>query len=269
MISISAETLIDSQQAYKKIYRDTLLKYGESDIRFMDKKSQLSFCSSVKEAWSEYIFENPIVPYEDGMWSESSEASIKAREMGLTHRGFGKYADKDGDIVYQTLGGKLHKVNSFAHHEALTEAAKKRLHKKVANNVAKEGHEEWRKGWAKKNGGAKNVPRVKTTTDKDYIKKHGTDQVDINTHYKNLPSDAKGENEANGLAVADYIVKTGGQRDAKSIEKGAEIVHNAWMGRNKKEDWNAHLFVPYHKLPEEEKQKDRDMINVGLKHYHR
>lgn len=39
---------------------------------------------------------------------EESEASEKAKELGLVHRGFGKYAkDKEGPITYKTSHGKL------------------------------------------------------------------------------------------------------------------------------------------------------------------
>jgi len=46
------------------------------------------------------------------------------------------------------------------------------------------------------------------------------------------------------------------QLDA-SFERAASYVHDRWMERNPKADWNAHQHVPYEELPEEEKQKDR------------
>jgi len=41
------------------------------------------------------------------------------------------------------------------------------------------------------------------------------------------------------------------------FERAASYVHDRWMERNPKADWNAHQHVPYEELPEEEKQKDR------------
>ena len=48
------------------------------------------------------------------------------------------------------------------------------------------------------------------------------------------------------------------------IEDAAADVHAAWMARpgNAKNDRNAHQHVPYEKLPEEEKQKDREHIHI-------
>lgn len=41
------------------------------------------------------------------------------------------------------------------------------------------------------------------------------------------------------------------------MEEAASKIHDAWMQRNPKCDWNAANHVPYAELPEEEKEKDR------------
>lgn len=41
------------------------------------------------------------------------------------------------------------------------------------------------------------------------------------------------------------------------IEDAASHVHDEWMKRNPKADWNAAQHVPYEKLPDGEKEKDR------------
>lgn len=46
------------------------------------------------------------------------------------------------------------------------------------------------------------------------------------------------------------------------LELAAAYVHEMWMKRNPMTDKNAHLHVPYNKLPEEEKQKDRLHIHI-------
>jgi hypothetical protein len=53
-------------------------------------------------------------------------------------------------------------------------------------------------------------------------------------------------------------------REDHGMEDAAAAVHAAWMARpgNAKNDKNAHQHVPYEKLPEEEKQKDREHIHI-------
>jgi hypothetical protein len=50
------------------------------------------------------------------------------------------------------------------------------------------------------------------------------------------------------------------------LERLAADVHEAWMQRNSRADYNAAQHVSYASLPEVEKQKDRDqvLIAVGL-----
>lgn len=50
----------------------------------------------------------------------------------------------------------------------------------------------------------------------------------------------------------------------KPIEAASALVHQEWMKRNPKEEWNAAQHVPYEKLPEKEKQKDRDHVFTVL-----
>lgn len=49
-----------------------------------------------------------------------------------------------------------------------------------------------------------------------------------------------------------------------SVEAAASIVHEEWMKRNPKAEWNAAQHVPYDKLPESEKQKDRAHVKTIL-----
>ncbi len=44
------------------------------------------------------------------------------------------------------------------------------------------------------------------------------------------------------------------------MEIAAEHIHNEWMKRNPKQDYNAAQHVPYQDLPEDEKQKDRVQV---------
>ena len=54
-------------------------------------------------------------------YSVSSEASEEAKTLNLTHKGFGKYADQDGKITHQTVGGKLTKLEGILLDEPIDE----------------------------------------------------------------------------------------------------------------------------------------------------
>ena len=116
------------------------------------------------------------------------------------------------------------------------------------NQFASQAHEKWRAGWREQNGG-KDVPRIKKNSD-------GT-EGDINQPFNKIHPDWKKENLDAGNAALEAVKKHG-----DDTESAAEHVHNEWMKRNPKAEWNAAQHVPYSKLPEEEKQKDRDHVNI-------
>jgi hypothetical protein len=108
---------------------------------------------------------------------------------------------------------------------------------------ASKAHEEWRSGWRKQNNG-NSLPRVKNNSDGS--------EGDINVPFNKLHPDWQKENLAAGNAAKDAVTK-----HPNDIEKAAEHVHNKWMERNPKQDYNAAQHVPYSELPEDEKEKDR------------
>ena len=110
-------------------------------------------------------------------------------------------------------------------------------------SFASKAHEEWRSGWRKQNDG-NSVPRVKKNSDGS--------EGDINVPFNKLHPDWQKENLAAGNAAKDAVTK-----HPNDIEKAAEHVHNKWMERNPKQDYNAAQHVPYSELPEDEKEKDR------------
>ncbi|MEV4097903.1 hypothetical protein [Streptosporangium saharense] len=111
-------------------------------------------------------------------------------------------------------------------------------------------------------------PRVKTTASKTWTRKHGTDQVDIaNTHYKDLPADWQMENRrsaTSAIKIVDDAKKLG--MDPKSeefMEHASEKVHIAWLKRNGQ--WASdEQKLPYHRLSEAEKEKDRVVVRLAL-----
>ena len=51
-------------------------------------------------------------------------------------------------------------------------------------------------------------------------------------------------------------------KEDAGMEDAASHVHDEWMKRNPKADWNAAQHVPYEKLPDAEKEKDRAHIRT-------
>ena len=111
---------------------------------------------------------------------------------------------------------------------------------KVMQFAAK-AHEAWRKQPIKDKG---DVPRIKKNGD-------GT-EGDINVPFNKLHPDWKKENIAAGHAALTAVKK-----HPHDVEKASEHVHNEWMKRNPKADYNANQHKPYNELPEDEKEKDR------------
>ena len=111
---------------------------------------------------------------------------------------------------------------------------------KVMQFAAK-AHELWRNQHIKDKG---DVPRIKKNSD-------GT-EGDINVPFNKLHPDWKKENIAAGHAALAAVKK-----HPHNMEKASEHVHNEWMKRNPKADYNANQHKPYNELPEDEKEKDR------------
>lgn len=108
------------------------------------------------------------------------------------------------------------------------------------HQFASAAHEQWRKNFD-------------PTGTKQRIKKNsdGT-EGDINVSFEKLHPDWQKENLAAGKAALDAVNKFPNDEEA-----AAEQIHNEWMKRNPKGDWNAAQHVPYEDLSDEEKEKDR------------
>jgi hypothetical protein len=105
---------------------------------------------------------------------------------------------------------------------------------------ASKAHEEWRKNFD-------------PTGKKERIKKNsdGT-EGNINVPFEKLHPDWQKENIAAGHAALAAVKK-----HPHNMEKASEHIHNEWMKRNPKADYNADQHKPYNELPEDEKEKDR------------
>ena len=137
--------------------------------------------------------------------------------------------------------------------------------------LASQFHENWRANRIQENGLF--LSDIEATTDELWIAENGTDQVDIaNRAFDALPSDWQKENLA-AAEVAQGLLNQGlsSEVDVTSdefIEGASSSIHDAWLERNKLEAGGV-LDVPYEKLPEEEKARDRAQILTAVEfHLH-
>ena len=124
---------------------------------------------------------------------------------------------------------------------------------KAVDMLASKLHENWANGYrtGEMAKGNKNPTRMKD----DGM----GGQVDIlNTSYADLPPKWQAENKAQAESAIGLVAKDL-EGAMGNIEGLSAQVHEQWLSRN---SWakDGPLGVPYSELPEEEKQKDRDVI---------
>lgn len=136
----------------------------------------------------------------------------------------------------------------------------------IIEKVASIFHEKWRVNRLQSGGIYK--PMIEKSEDEEWTKLHWTDVVDIaNTKFDDLPSNRKYENlEAARVAVNLVYDKVISWESIsfEIIDEMAKIVHERWLERNG-ELWSfENQRVPYEKLSEEEKAKDRIQIQLTI-----
>lgn len=121
-------------------------------------------------------------------------------------------------------------------------------------NTASKLHDMWREG--RKNDDGTYEPRMKDDGEGG--------EVDIaNTDYEDLPEKWQAENRASADHVVNLLRDQEAPADVDPMEWAADEVHKAWIDRNK--DWAPDdQMLPYDELTEEEKQKDRDVVQAAL-----
>jgi hypothetical protein len=144
------------------------------------------------------------------------------------------------------------------------------------DSIAGQLHDSWRVSRKLEDGTIE--PREKVTKDQEWINSHGTDRVDIaNTTYEDLPLDWQAENKASAEVALGSVYKIAfygegqfGDRNFLNfdsfVEWASSEVHEGWLDRNG--SWAPpEQKLPYESLPEEEKEKDRIIIqkNAALK----
>lgn len=115
-------------------------------------------------------------------------------------------------------------------------------------------HEKWRQNFD-------------PTGTKERIKKNsdGT-EGNINVPFEKLHPDWQQENLAAGKAALEAVkMFPNSLANPEEMEAAAKFIHDKWMKRNPKADYNAAQHVDYEQLPEPEKQKDRDHVVTMMK----
>ena len=178
-----------------------------------------------------------------GLAFNDLRVSYQGHTIGGTNRGAmspQSDAEREMDAMANQMRAKRPTQNATP---ALKEGAADPI-----TQFASNAHEEWRRNFDPT--GTK--PRIKKNSD-------GT-EGDINVPFEKLHPDWKKENLAAGHA-AHHAVKHFG----RDMEKAAEHVHNEWMKRNPKADYNAAQHVPYDHLSDDEKEKDRVHVRTMMR----
>lgn len=175
------------------------------------------------------------------------------------------------NFMTQLSTGKIKPVNSELVSTYAQIKEDENVKEALSYSMAADLHEAWRETRKQEDG--KYEPRMKKTKDEDWIKQHGTDEVDIaNLSFEQLPSDWQYENlEAAKVAVEQVYDKQMRNPDLarEYLEQMSSKVHEAWLSRN---DWvydeeygNPDQAKPYEELSEEEKDKDRAQIRQAMR----
>jgi hypothetical protein len=137
-----------------------------------------------------------------------------------------------------------------------------RSERKLVEDLSSDRHDIWRFGRRPTGDGFD--PRPKPTTDKKWIRAHGTSEVDIaNTRFPELPKDRQDETRASMKPAVQLVreAQRSGRdvENAEFVEEAAAKIHIAWLKRNSANATNVQK-LPYAELPEGEKKQDRGFV---------
>jgi hypothetical protein len=110
-------------------------------------------------------------------------------------------------------------------------------------------------------------PYTKTTTDEEWIKKHGTNTVDLSKSvYEDLPLDWKSERDKGATIAYEKVNEKLKEKSVcyeQDIEEIANILHEKWLERNNMRA-SAEQKNRYEDMTEYEKEKDRIFVKATL-----
>lgn len=160
----------------------------------------------------------------------------------------------------------------------IVDHSKEDVDQKMVTAISNVSHDVWRKPrWREESKDYE--PRFKKTNDAVWSEKHGgATEVDIaNSTYEELPSDWQAETKASvTLAVQEVEAAVNNKHslDSAFIEGVAAKIHDAWRDRRRSEGYSENdpkweyaksQMVDYVDLTEDEKQKDRDYVELAIK----
>lgn len=137
---------------------------------------------------------------------------------------------------------------------------------RAAHTMAADLHDEWQRKFKLLNGNE--AKKTKTTDDKEWIKKNGTNKVDLaNTKYQDLPSDWKKHHLAEAIDTMEALQKvTNNGADSihshRQLEDAATQVHSKWLKRNSKKATDEQRRS-FKELPDDEAQSHRDKLKMA------
>jgi hypothetical protein len=139
-------------------------------------------------------------------------------------------------------------------------------YEKMIIDVADLVHKYFLEIYKKENNGT----RIKITKDKAWIGKHNTNKADLaKLSYFDLPDDWQHDRRSGSKVALDAVIKwakSGKPADKKFIENVSEKIHKDWLKRNSDRAEEEHK-LPYEKLSEKAKEKDRIFIRAAIKTY--
>ena len=192
---------------------------------------------------------SPEQPYQVPLDSDYKSVFEPGKQSGL------HYALMKGiltDPWYFKLNNKVYSISVKDDGDGIPKpieqgVAEDSLNEDPVIQFASKAHDEWRNNFD-------------PTGTKERIKKNsdGT-EGNINVPFEELHPDWKKENLAAGQAAMMAV-----KRFPNNIEQAAEYIHNEWMKRNPKADYNAAQHVAYDQLPEDEKEKDRVHVRTMM-----
>lgn len=110
-------------------------------------------------------------------------------------------------------------------------------------------------------------PYIKQTADQQWIRQHGTNQVDLaKVSYDELPKDWKFERDEGAkiaLDLARQALQAREPLDENFIERTSEILHSKWLERNAHRAGEVQMRA-YVDMPESEKEKDRCFARAAV-----
>jgi hypothetical protein len=136
----------------------------------------------------------------------------------------------------------------------------------MINKVASLVHEKFKGIYKKYNSNT----RIKITTDREWIEKHGTNRVDLaKIAYHETPQDWRLERWLGAKVAVDALIiaaRNGNALDEDFVERVASDVHAEWLRRNASTA-KEQFKLPYGQLSERDKCTDRVFVLSAIEIY--